>query len=143
MEGTYRRVLSCSTLTGDWVRNKAGEDLGKIHDLMIDLDSGRIAYAVLGYGGVLGVGEKLFAIPWGLLKVSEEEHMFILDMPRERLESAPGFDKDNWPDMSDPEWSVNIHSYYGTTGRYQEDGGQADRTMTDRGECLDESRCYV
>ena len=122
MEGTYRRVLSCSTLTGDWVRNKSGEDLGKIEDFMIDLESGRIAYAVLSFGGVLGIGEKLFAIPWRLLRVSEDEHVFILDMSREKLESAPGFDKDNWPDMSDPGWNANIDRFY-RTEMHGEDAG--------------------
>lgn len=121
MEGTYRRVLSCSTLTGDGVRNNAGEDLGKIHDFMIDLHSGRIAYAVLSFGGVLGIGDKLFAIPWHLLKVSEDEHMFILDVSREKLENAPGFDQDNWPDMADPQWSANIDTYYGTGSQFTEE----------------------
>ncbi len=117
MEGRYRRVLSCSTLIGDGVRNKAGEDLGEIHDFMIDLESGRIAYAVLSFGGILGVGDKLFAIPWRLLRVSEDEHVFILDFPKEKLENAPGFDKDNWPDMSDPAWITNMQSFYGTEER--------------------------
>ncbi len=114
MEGMYRRVLSCSTLVGDGVRNNAGEDLGKIHDIMIDLESGKIAYAVLSFGGVLGIGDKLFAIPWRLFSISQDEHAFILDFPREKLENAPGFDKDNWPDMTDPAWISNMQSFYGT-----------------------------
>ncbi len=109
-----RRVLSCSTLTGDAVRNPQGEDLGTIHEIMIDLDTGWVAYAVLNYGGVLGIGGKLFAIPWGALKVSQEEHQFILNVSREKLERAPGFDKDNWPDTSDPQWNTDTYAYYGT-----------------------------
>lgn len=127
MEGTYRRVLSCSTLTGDGVRNKAGEDLGEIHDIMINLQSGRIAYAVLSFGGVLGIGAKLFAIPWRLLKLAEDEHMFILDVAREKLKNAPGFDKDNWPDMNDPQWGANIDRYYGTETHVEDIGGYGTR----------------
>jgi sporulation protein YlmC with PRC-barrel domain len=124
MAGTHRKVLSCATLTGDRVQNRAHEDLGKIDDLMIDLDTGRIAYAVLSFGGILGIGDKLFAIPWDVLSLSQDEHMFILDVPKEKLESAPGFDKDHWPDMADPQWTADISSFYGTgpvfTGSCQE-----------------------
>ena len=104
----YRRVLSASTLAGDRVRNSAGEDLGKIHEIMIDIAAGRVAYAVLSYGGVLGLGDKLFAVPWSALKVDEDEKKFILDIDKGRLEGAPGFDKDNWPDMADPSWRSQI-----------------------------------
>jgi hypothetical protein len=74
---------------------------------------GRIAYAVLSFGGFLGIGNKLFAIPWDALKLDEENHEFILDIDRNTLENAPGFDKDNWPDMADPEFGSSIFNYYG------------------------------
>jgi len=109
---TYRRVLSASTLAGDKVRNSAGTDLGKIDEIMIDIPSGRIAYAVLSFGGILGIGNKLFAVPWSALQVDEDEKCFILDIDRSKLESAPGFDKSNWPDMSDTEWGSSIFEYY-------------------------------
>ncbi|MEN6617339.1 MAG: PRC-barrel domain-containing protein [Syntrophorhabdus sp.] len=108
----FRGVLSCSTLTGDEVRNTAGENLGEIEDIMIDLDTGRIAYAVLSFGGILGMGDKLFAIPWEALQLSQEEHIFILNVSKEMLEKAPGFDKDNWPDTSDPSWNTNTRDYW-------------------------------
>ncbi|MCC6586273.1 MAG: PRC-barrel domain-containing protein [Bryobacterales bacterium] len=119
--GTYggsttnrRRVLSASTLEGDRVVNAAGEDLGKMQDIMIDVQSGRVAYAVLSFGGFLGIGDKLFAIPWNRLFVDEENKQLVLDVDRQTLEQAPGFDKDNWPDMSDPSWGAQLHSYYGS-----------------------------
>src|SRR6266576_1748641 len=96
----YRRVLAASTLAGDSVRNSAGEDLGKVDEIMIDIPSGRVAYAVLSFGGVLRMGNKLFAVPWSALRVDEDEKHFILDVDKKTLESAPGFDKDNWPDMT-------------------------------------------
>jgi sporulation protein YlmC with PRC-barrel domain len=108
-----RKVLSASTLTGNKVVNLRKEDLGTIEDLMIDIDSGRIAYAVLSFGGFLGLGDKLFAIPWSALKVEAAEKRFVLNISKDLLEQAPGFDKTNWPDMSDPAWGAQIYTYYG------------------------------
>lgn len=108
----FRRVLSASTITGDNVVNPAGEKLGDIKELMIDLPSGRVAYAVLSFGGLVGMGEKLFAVPWNALTVDEDEKRLILNADKELLKNAPGFDKDNWPDMADTAWATQIHSYY-------------------------------
>jgi len=114
------RVLSSSTLSGDPVRNVQGEDLGKIEDFMIDLESGRIAYAVLSFGGVLGIGDKLFAVPWKAMTVDTDRHCFVLNVPKERLKDAPGFDKDNWPDITNIEWGTQVNSFYGTKPYWQE-----------------------
>jgi len=108
-----RRVLSADSFMGDRVRNSAGEDLGKIEELMIDIGSGCIGYAVLSFGGFLGMGNKLFAVPWRALQVNVADREFLLDVDRQTLENAPGFDKDNWPDMADPDWGAQIHSHYG------------------------------
>jgi sporulation protein YlmC with PRC-barrel domain len=112
---TYRRVLSASTLAGDRVRNAAGEDLGKIEEIMLDVPSGRVAYAVLSFGGFLGMGNKLFAVPWEALSLDQENHEFILNVGKDTLENAPGFDKDNWPDMANASWGEKIYNYYGKT----------------------------
>lgn len=82
---------------------------------MLDMESGEVSYAVLSFGGFLGIADKLFAVPWSALKLDTENKRFTLDVDKEKLESAPGFDKDNWPDMADPTWQDSIHSYYGTT----------------------------
>lgn len=108
-----RRVLAASKLAGDRVVNRQGEDLGKIEDLMIDLDRGRIAYAVLSFGGFLGLGDKLFAIPWQALSVDAAEKRFTLGLDKSLLERAPGFDKNHWPDMADPAWGAQLYGYYG------------------------------
>ena len=108
-----RHVMSASTLNGDSVVNSKGEDLGKIEQIMIHVPSGKIAYAVLSFGGFLGLGDKLFAIPWEALKLDEDNHRFVLDVDKEKMERAPGFDKDRWPDMADPTWSSEIFRYYG------------------------------
>jgi sporulation protein YlmC with PRC-barrel domain len=109
----YRRVLAASTLAGDQVQNSAGEDLGKVDEIMIDIPAGKVAYAVLSFGGFLGMGNKLFAVPWSALRVDEDKKHFILDVDKKKLENAPGFDKDNWPDMADTSWGTRIFSYYG------------------------------
>ena len=115
-----RRVLSASTLAGDQVRNSAGEDLGKIEEIMIDIPSGRVAYAVLSFGGFLGIGDKLFAVPWSALTIDEGEHQFVLNVDRQTLENAPGFDKDNWPDMGDPAFETAVNGHFGATAPYYE-----------------------
>jgi sporulation protein YlmC with PRC-barrel domain len=109
----YRRVLAASTLTGDSVHNPAGEYLGEVDEIMIDIPSGKVAYAVLSFGGFLGMGNKLFAVPWATLKLDEDEKRFVLDIDKERLEKAPGFDKEHWPDMMDSAWGNQIFKYYG------------------------------
>jgi sporulation protein YlmC with PRC-barrel domain len=112
--GPGPQVLSASTITGDTVRNPQGEDLGRIEEIMLDMASGRISYAVLSFGGILGMGSKLFAIPWSALQLDADNKCFVLDISREKLENAPGFDKDNWPSMADNQWASQIHSYYGS-----------------------------
>lgn len=111
----YPRVLSATTIIGEKVVNTAGEHLGNIKELMIDLDGGLIAYAVLSFGGFLGLGDKLFAIPWEALTVDTENHSLILDVDKEVLKDAPGFDKDHWPDNAKYEagWLLGVYEYYG------------------------------
>jgi sporulation protein YlmC with PRC-barrel domain len=108
-----QRVLAADTLTGDKVVNLQNEDLGKIEHLMIDLGTGRIAYAVLSFGGFLGMGDKLFAIPWSALTVDTLEKRFILQVDKELLKRAPGFDKEQWPNMADRAWGTQVFKYYG------------------------------
>jgi hypothetical protein len=111
--GEYRRVLSAGTITGDRVRNPAGEDLGKIEEIMLDIPSGRVAYAVLSFGGILGLGSKLFAVPWEALTINEQDREFVLSVEKSVLENAPGFDKDHWPNMADRSFGENVYGHYG------------------------------
>lgn len=126
-----RRVLAASTLVGDRVRNSKGEDLGKIEEVMIDLATGRVAYAVISFGGFIGMGDKLFAVPWSALKVDEGQREFVLDVDRAVLENAPGFDKNQWPDMADPSFENNIHGHYGKTPYWQHDVTDAGNYVGD------------
>ena len=82
---TVRKVFPASTLIGEKVMNPHKEDLGRIEELMIDPYSGRIAYAVLSFGGFLGVGDKLFAIPWSALSLDAAGKRFILNISKDLL----------------------------------------------------------
>lgn len=113
-EGPGPRLMGADTLLGNDVYNSKGEDLGDIKEIMLDMASGRVAYAVLSFGGILTLGEKLFAVPWDALKLDKKNKRFTLDVDKKRLETAPGFDPDRWPDMADETWSQEIHSFYGT-----------------------------
>jgi sporulation protein YlmC with PRC-barrel domain len=110
---TLPSVLPASAMVGSHVRNPAGDDLGAIEEIMIDLEYGCVAYAVLTFGGFLGVGNKLFAIPWEALTWDVQAKEFVLDVDRELLKSAPGFDKDQWPDFADRTWGGEVHQFYG------------------------------
>jgi PRC-barrel domain len=105
-------VVDAGSLAGYGVVNSAGDDLGSIEAIMLDVSSGRIAYAVLSFGGFLGMGNKLFAMPWSALALDPSARRFVLDVPKEQLESAPGFDKDHWPSMADREWAIQLHAHY-------------------------------
>ena len=109
------RVLSASTLNGDDVYNPNGEKLGSIKEIMLDIESGKVCYAVLSFGGFLSLGEKLFAVPWSALTVDTGNKRIVMDADEERLKNAPGFDSEKWPNMADSTWEKSVHAYYGTT----------------------------
>ena len=111
--GPGPEIMAARTLTGNDVVNPQGQALGKIKEIMIDVQGGWIAYAVLSSGGLLGIGDRLFAIPWGALALDIERKCFILDVDAERLKQAPGFDQDHWPSMADLTWASEVHAYYG------------------------------
>lgn len=115
--GPGPQLMGADTLLGNDVCNKDGEDLGDIKEFMIDMATGQVAYAVLSYGGVLGMGDKLFAVPFAALVLDTVNKRFTLDVPKTALEGAPGFDKDHWPAMSDPTWASGVHKFYGTPYR--------------------------
>ena len=110
--GPGPKVMAADTLEGDDIVNTVNEKLGKLEHIMIDVPTGRIAYAVLSFGGFLGMGDKLFAIPWRALRIDPPNHGFILDVDKETLKHAPGFDKDQWPSMADEQWARDVHAYY-------------------------------
>ena len=111
----FRRTLGATTLIHDRVVNLNGESVGKIEELMIDVTTGRVAYAVLSFGGFLGFGSKLFALPWSALTVDETHKRFVCNVTKEVLERMPGFDKEHWPDLNDLEYATGVYRQWGVT----------------------------
>ncbi len=110
-ETTWR----ASKIIGANVKNANGDDLGKIEDFVVDPTTGQTKYAVLSFGGFLGIGDKWFAIPWHALQTqrdSNEKFHFVLHVSKERLKNAPGFDKDSWPEVGNPQWASEVDTYY-------------------------------
>lgn len=104
--------LSATTLIGDAIVNPAGEKLGDLKDIVLDTTNGEIVYAVMASGGVLGMGEKLFAVPWNALRIQGRNENIVLDADPDRLKSATGFDKEHWPTAPDAGFVERGRTYY-------------------------------
>ena len=101
--------LTARSITGDKVENPGGENLGKIEDLMINVNTGHVEYAVIEFGSFLGIGGKLFAVPFHELELNPSRQVFVLGRDKEYLKNAPGFDKEHWPE-------TNVHLSEGYSG---------------------------
>ncbi|HLI17511.1 MAG TPA: PRC-barrel domain-containing protein [Rhodanobacteraceae bacterium] len=111
MDSTQR--LSARELVGQPVHNLHGDKLGEVADVVIDTATGRVIYGALSVGGVLGVGEKLFAVPWSAMRIeADHDHRVLLDATPDRLKAASGFDKDHWPDDADTGFIERTHTNY-------------------------------
>lgn len=106
-------IVNAKDVIGVDVKNTQNENLGEVEAIMLDKKSGKAAYVVLSYGGFLGMGDKLFALPWNMFSYDVHNDCFTIPLDKEKLKNSPGFDKDNWPDMSSSAWSNSIHEYYG------------------------------
>jgi sporulation protein YlmC with PRC-barrel domain len=105
-------LIRSSKITGISVKNLQDEDLGKIEEIMIDRNQGKIAYLVLSFGGFLGMGDKLFAMPLNIFNYDAKDDVYRINVTKEKLKNSPGFDKDNWPKSSDTYWSSTITEHY-------------------------------
>lgn len=132
-------ALSASTITGDKVRNNEGDKLGNLEEIVIDIGTGRVAYAVLASGGFLGLGDKYFAVPWDLLSIDTDNHEVVIDVDKEVLKDAPGFDKDDWPDVDDRTWMGDIYRYYGSEPYWEEGQAVEEWDEAETAEHLDEA----
>jgi sporulation protein YlmC with PRC-barrel domain/Cu/Ag efflux protein CusF len=126
-----------SKLIGADVENRQGEDLGDIKDVVIDPQTGRVAYVVLAFGGFLGLGEKYFAIPFSALTPATgerrgDQERYILNIDQERLKNAPGFERNNWPNMADRTWGERIYSYYGVPPYWEQRDTRPSAATTGR-----------
>ena len=106
-------LLRSSTLFSYRVKSPQGEDLGKVEEVMIDMEVKRIAYAVLSFGGFWGLGDKWVPVPWDALTFKPDEKVLILNIEKEKLQKAPNFEKTTLPELANREWGAVIHTYYG------------------------------
>lgn len=102
-----------TTLLGYAVYSHCGEEVGDVKDFMLEVRSGKVAYALLSFRAIVGLGEKVFPVPWHALTLDSDNQRFWLKVDRHRLEDAPGYHKNNSPDLTDPAWVQDIASYYG------------------------------
>jgi len=109
--GTTCTLIKLSDVIGMDIQSPTGDDLGEIEDVVFDPDSGRISYAALSFGGFMGFNDKLFAVPWDAL-AARKDGKVILAVDKDRLHDAPGFDKKNWPTVSNPTFDAEVRTYY-------------------------------
>lgn len=105
-------AVKTDNIIGTKVVNRQNEDLGNVEEVVIDVFNGRIAYLVLSFGGFLGMGEKLYAVPWKALHYDHESKVYVLNVTRGQIELAPGFEKETWPEFTDERWNRHVHDYY-------------------------------
>ncbi|SFU26012.1 PRC-barrel domain-containing protein [Paraburkholderia aspalathi] len=130
-DGPGPDVMAAATLDGITVLSADGDDVGKIREIMLDVRTGRVAYAVLASGGFLGMGGKLLAIPWRTLTLDRSREYFVLSASSGQIRNAPGFDRDNWPAMADPDWAATVHAYYGRKPYWK---GRTEAPVDERGD---------
>jgi sporulation protein YlmC with PRC-barrel domain len=111
----WERQHRASKIIGMDVVNKQGEKVGDIHDIVLD-QQGNVSHAVVSTGGFLGIGERLHAVPWNALDRDAEEQKIVLDVDRDRLRNAPGFDRNNWPNLTDQQWRQDNQRYFPQAG---------------------------
>jgi hypothetical protein len=121
-KASYTTMVKRSIL-GAKVLNRERQDLGTIEDLVVDTRGSRVAYAILSFGGFLQMCDKHFAIPWAALAFNVADKIAVLNVDKDRLKNAPGFDKDHWPDMADTEWGSQIHGHYGYRPYWETEAG--------------------
>lgn len=110
--GPGQRLLTSGTLKGEPVINLHDQTLGHVEELLLDVEHGRIAYAVMAAGGFMGLGERLYAIPWAAVRPDPDRQCLVVDADKDRFAKAPGFDRKHWPSMGRREWHEEIHRHY-------------------------------
>jgi sporulation protein YlmC with PRC-barrel domain len=106
-------LLRSKTLFDYRVKSPQGEDLGKIEEVMLDMEMGRVAYAVLSFGGFLGLGNKWVPVPWDAVALQPDEKVLLLKIEKEKLQKAPNFEPATLPNLANRQWGAVIHTYYG------------------------------
>ena len=108
-------LIAADKVQGTPVYNSAGESLGEIYDLMIDKRSGHVAYAIMSFGGFLGIGDKYHPLPWSILTYDTQKGGYVVNLSRDVLERAPSYAVSASPAWGDREYETSIHDYYGVS----------------------------
>lgn len=106
-------LIAADRVEGTEVYNPAGEHLGEIDNVMIDKVSGKVAYAVMSFGGFLGIGERYHPMPWSLLKYDTNKGGYVVNLDKRTLTGAPNYESDDLPNYADRNWGKKVHDYYG------------------------------
>lgn len=112
MDAHSKQVVKTSDVIGKDVINAQGENLGKIEEIVLDKLIGEVRYVVLSFGGFLGMGDKLYALPWKSISYMPSEDSFVLSIDKDRIKNAPGFDKNNWPDFANITFTKSVSDFY-------------------------------
>ena len=129
----WQRQHRASKILGTDVHDMKGEKIGSVRDIVIDPKTGSIDYAVVSVGGIMGVGSKYFAVPWKAMRLTDNAKNYALNVDREVLKAASGFDKERWPDMANQDWAHDVERYWqnqrstGASDRPREESGSPSR----------------
>jgi sporulation protein YlmC with PRC-barrel domain len=135
-----RRWQRVTDLKGKKVSNAAGENLGQLEEIVVDAGSGRTLYGVLSFGGFLGLGDKLFAIPWQSLQLTDGAKGFTLNVDKDRLKNATGFSEDRWPDLANEQFATSTYEYYGQKPYWHSRDGDVQLAADNSGEARESNR---
>jgi sporulation protein YlmC with PRC-barrel domain len=114
----HRRLISADRVQGTAVYGQDGEKLGHIEDVMLDKQSGRVAYAIMSYGGFLGAGERYHPLPWAMLRYDTGRNGYAVALSRDQLEGAPTLGRAQVDDEDDSSWAEAVHTHYGLPGPF-------------------------
>lgn len=112
-----KRIVRASELIGTNVQNHSDETVGEINDIVIDPNDGRVRYVALSVGGFLGIADQLYAVPWTSFECRRDgdQHVVLLNVDKDTMKKAKGFNQENWPDMANPQWQTENDRFYSTT----------------------------
>jgi hypothetical protein len=110
-------LISTGAIRGTPVYNTDGEALGSVDDLMVDSETGRIAYALMSFGGFLGIGERIHPLPWAVLKYDKVRRGYVVPLTKAALVDAPNYGPEDAPRFGERAYEESIHDYY-KTDRY-------------------------
>ena len=115
---TRGRLIAAEKVTGTTVYNRAGEKLGSVEDIMLDKVSGKTCYAVLSFGGFLGIGDRYYPLPWEKLTYDPSMGGFVVDIDKRALDDAPSYQTNESVQWDDPAWGRRVNQHYGVSPPY-------------------------